>query len=313
MDKYKEVKRVLFITLILNLSVALIKLSIGYFFRLGTLIADGLHSSSDSLVNIIGLVSMKWARKKSDKNHPYGYEKYETIATFIVVILIFFMGFETFQLGVKSIIHPYENLTLPTTIVYFSVIFTILINIITVIYEGRKGKKLNSEFLIVDSNETKWDILISSIILFSLFFVKYPQLYLNGIIQIFISILIFRAAYQMFKEVSDILTDKNIIDPKVIYDIVMVDPDVKFCHAIRSRGKENSIFIDFHLGVNDDMDIKKAHNVISHNAKRRIFESIEGVKSVNIHIEPESSVNRPKSINISAGDDYDQILPVEIE
>jgi hypothetical protein len=39
------------------------------------LVADGFHSLSDSVNNVIGLVSVYFSRKRNDESHPYGYEK----------------------------------------------------------------------------------------------------------------------------------------------------------------------------------------------------------------------------------------------
>jgi len=296
-DNYQQINKVLWITLISNFFVAIIKLVIGFVFKISTLIADGLHSVSDSFINIVGLIAVRFSQKRSDKKHPYGYEKYETLGTFIVAILIFFLAYETLFLGIKNL----SSETLQheiSPIVFISIIATIIINIITSIYELRRGKKLKSEFLIADATETRSDIVVSAGVMVSLVIMMYTDFPLDGILPILISILIIKNAWGIFKEVAITLADGNIVEIDRIKEIVMSHPKVKFCHAIRSRGKPDAIFIDFHLGVEDNLTVKEAHDEISHEVKLLLKKNIDGLKSALIHIEPQSADQRKKSVFI---------------
>jgi len=301
-NNYLQIRKVLWITLFLNFIVSIVKLAIGFVFKINTLLADGLHSLSDSFVNIVGLIAVRFSQKKSDKIHPYGYEKYETIGSFVVVMIIFLLAFETFSLGINNLLseNPQPEINL---VVFFSIIGTIIINLITTIYETRQGKKLRSEFLVADASETRSDIIISIGVMVGLILMMYTTLPLDGILPMIISVLILKNAWEIFKEVSDILTDSNVIDIKKVKEIVLSHPKVKFCHAIRSRGKPDAIFIDFHLGVEDNLSVKEAHDIVSHEVKLLLKERIDGIKSAFIHIEPQSAVDRKKSVFVET-DDY---------
>jgi cation diffusion facilitator family transporter len=296
MNKYKEIKNVLIVTLLLNASVAIIKLIFGVLFNISILLADGLHSLSDSLNNIVGLVVINFSKKRNDKKHPYGYEKYETIATLIIGFMIAIMGYETLTMGIKKLVTS-ETVEKAPFILYFFIILTIVINIVTVLYEGRKSRKLKSEFLIADSNETKGDILISLGVIAGVFFnFTYPHLRLEGIFTIIISLFIFKNAYSILKETSAVLLDKNVVEAEKIHSIVISHPKIKFCHAIRSRGKADAIFIDFHIGVDSLMSVEEAHDKVNHEVKLLLKQHIPGIKSVLVHIEPDTADKRSNSI-----------------
>jgi cation diffusion facilitator family transporter len=94
-DSYsREVRRVLKLTLALNLAVVAGKLVAG--FRAGSLsvISDAMHSSADSLNNLVGLVIIRLARAAPDEGHPYGHHKFETVATFAIAGFLLVTAFE---------------------------------------------------------------------------------------------------------------------------------------------------------------------------------------------------------------------------
>ena len=75
---------VLKVVLLGNLTICIGKIIVGILSGLLFIVADGIHSLSDTLTNFVGIFSLKLATRKPDEKHPYGYEKYETIGTLIL-------------------------------------------------------------------------------------------------------------------------------------------------------------------------------------------------------------------------------------
>ena len=94
MKRLKKVRRVLFYTLFLNMSVASAKIVYGYITDSISMLSDGFHSFFDGTSNIIGLAGIWMASHPPDENHPYGHRKFETLSTVAVAALIFIAGFE---------------------------------------------------------------------------------------------------------------------------------------------------------------------------------------------------------------------------
>jgi cation diffusion facilitator family transporter len=296
-EKMKEKTSVLIITLILNVAVSIAKIIIGLIANLTSVLADGFHSLSDSFINIIGIFSIKLSSKKADKKHPYGYEKYETIATIIVGCICLLLAFEVFKTGIAKIINPGDHVEV-ITVAYFVMVGTIALNIITFLYEGGKGKQLKSELLVADARETKSDVLVSLAVIAGIFFISQGMTIVDGILTVIISLLVFRNSLQIFKDASSILTDTAIVSPERIHEIVMKHPKARFCHAIRSRGKPDAIYIDLHLGVDADITVEKAHDEIAHEVKLMLKKEIPGLKAVNMHIEPDNESGRGRKRSV---------------
>ena len=280
----KKVKFVLWIILFANLGVAITKMVVGYLVNSISLSTDGIHSLSDGLSNVVGLIGVTIASRPVDKEHPYGHKKSEIIASLFIGCMLLFLGLKTLITGFCRFVNPGEiSITLISLI---SLILTIGINIFVTIYERRKGEEYNSFILISDSIHTKSDIFISVGVLISLIGIRMglPQI-IDPIISIIISLLILRASYEIFKESIGILLDKAMIGEEKIIEILNTFSEIKNIHNIRSRGVENDIYVDMHIMIDADTSTEDAHK-LSHKIEREIKNNINSNCQVIIHIEP---------------------------
>ncbi|KHS56395.1 MULTISPECIES: cation diffusion facilitator family transporter [Terrisporobacter] len=280
----KKVKFVLWIILFANLGVAITKMVVGYLINSASLSTDGIHSLSDGLSNVVGLIGITIASIPVDKEHPYGHKKSEIIASLFIGGMLLFLGLKTLITGFGRFVNPGEiSITLISLI---SLILTIGINIFVTIYERRKGEEYNSFILISDSIHTKSDIFISVGVLISLIGIRIglPQI-IDPIISIIISLFILRASYEIFKESIGILLDKAMIGEERIIEILNTFSEIKNIHNIRSRGVENDIYVDMHIMIDANTSIEDAHK-LSHNIEREIKNNINPNCQVIIHIEP---------------------------
>lgn len=283
-ENYNKVKFVLWIILFANLGVAITKIVVGYLINSASLSTDGVHSLSDGLSNVVGLIGITIASIPVDKEHPYGHKKSEIIASLFIGGMLLFLGLKTLFTGFSRFINPSElNITLISLI---SLILTIFINIFVTIYERKKGEEYKSFILISDSIHTKSDIFISVGVLVSLIGIKLglPQV-IDPIISIVISLFILKASYEIFKESIGILLDKAVVGEEKITEILNSFDEIKNIHKIRSRGSANDIYVDMHIMIDANTTTEEAHS-LSHNIEREIKNKINPNCQVIIHVEP---------------------------
>ena len=92
-NNYKKVQKVLFVILLANLLVAVLKLVVGAIIKSASMTADGFHSISDGSSNLVGLIGIYFASQPEDVDHPYGHNKYETLAGIFISFMLFLAGF----------------------------------------------------------------------------------------------------------------------------------------------------------------------------------------------------------------------------
>lgn len=296
--RLKQVESVLFRTLLMNLTVAVIKIVIGLLTGITAVLADGFHSIGDTLSNIIGMLGVRMSRRDPDSRFSYGYDRFESVATLAITGLILVTFLFVLKQGVEKLLHP-SDFTL-TTISIVMLACSMTINGLVVWYEGRAGRRLNSDLLIADSNETKSDIIVTAGVLTGVGLMKvFPSLaFLDGVLALMVAAMIGHVLWEIVQETAAVLADAQVVDPHEVYNIVMAVLGVRFCHAIRSRGRESGFFLDLHVGVPVGMTIEEAHNVVCHNVKIALHDRWHHLKSANIHLEPDDENGRGRKNSV---------------
>lgn len=296
LDRTKQARRVLYLILGLNLLVSAVEISWGFTTNTLSLTADGFHSLMDAISSVIAIIALGYAMQPADKEHPYGHHKYEALASIMVSFFIFMTCLEIASLTVDRLLLGGEP---PVFSVYSYVIkaFVIGINFFVAWYEKKRAVELNNQLLLADSQHTMSDIYVSFSVLGSILAIQLGLPMVDVLIAVAITVIIFKAGYDIIVSNMGSLVDETVLEPKEIYDVVLSVGGVLGCHHIRSRGMQNTVFIDMHIQVNPHITIKEGHK-IAHLVEDALREKYgEDLSEVLIHVEEE-------------GDD-DELLPYE--
>ncbi|PIV39765.1 MAG: cation transporter [Candidatus Omnitrophica bacterium CG02_land_8_20_14_3_00__42_8] len=283
MDKFREIKRILIITLFFNWLVAFSKLIYGLITKSAAMTADGVHSFADGASNIIGLVGIWAASKPIDEDHPYGHKKYETIATLGISVMLFLASFDIIKGSFLRLFHPVVPDVNAFSFSLMAVAF--LINIIVMRYEYKKGRQLSSDVLVCDSIHTKSDMFVSSAVIVTLISTKLGLPIIDTVVAFIIGVLIAKTGFDILKKSSDVLCDGEAVEKAKIARVVSGVFGVKAIHKIRTRGREDDVHVDLHVAVNTSMHVDAAHE-LSHRISDTLKEKIPGITDVIVHIEP---------------------------
>ncbi|PSB06900.1 cation-efflux pump [Pleurocapsa sp. CCALA 161] len=291
-DNRSQVRRVLWFTLLLNLFVMSLKFALGIATGSLSLQADALHSVTDSVNNILGLVTNRFSSPQPDREHPYGHQKFEAIGALGIAAFLGIACFEILRGAVEKLFFTSESAAVKVSPTELWLLLVILgINIFVAFYERHVGRKVNSPILIADAKHTMSDIWVTIIVIAGLIGVwqaekfNLPQLlWLDVILAFPVALLVFYSGWEVISENLPWLVDEMAIAPEAIYDVVMKVPGVINCHDIASRGMlGRQVFIEMHLIVNTD-DL-----VVAHQITEQIEEKLEqsfGTVRVIIHVEP---------------------------
>lgn len=283
-NNLERVKKVLIVILFANIFVAILKIFVGSMIKSTSLSADGFHSLSDGSSNIVGLIGIWYAAKPIDEDHPYGHRRFETLASLFIGGMLTFVGISVLISAVQRFFIPRTpDITLESIL---ALILTLAVNVFVSVFEYREGKKLNSSILICDSLHTRSDIYVSIGVLITLLSIRLglPAV-IDPIASIIVAIFIFHAAYEIFKENSAVLVDRAVVDSEIIKKVVLKFPQVRDVHRIRSRGRNDEIFIDLHIKVDSNDTVEQSHNLI-HNIENEVRREVCENTQVIVHLEP---------------------------
>ena len=282
-QKAAQVRRILLGTLGANWAVAGAKLLVGGLSGTMSLMADGFHSFLDGSSNIIGLISLQAATKPADTRHPYGRRKYEAFAAVGISMLLVLACYEIVK---ESCTRFWSQAQPDVNLASFIVLLcSMAINYVVATYEHRRGHALKSVVLVADAHHTHSDVYGSLVVLLSLVAIQLGYAWFDVLAALFIVGLIGRAIWHILSDSLHTLVDISRLPVEQIEALALSVPGVRECHNIRSRGLEDAVYIDLHIGVDPQLPIQVAHD-IGCAVERQILTTLEGVTDVVVHTEP---------------------------
>lgn len=283
MDNRSTVRKVLIITLLLNLLVMAIKAVAGSLTGSLSLLADALHSITDSASNVLGLIASRFSSPVPDRDHPYGHQKFEAIGALGIAAFLGMACFEILRGAVDRILHGGQPVSISPLELWLMLI-VLGVNIFVSFYERREGQRVGSQILIADAQHTMSDIWVTIAVIGGLIGVWQGIQWLDVVLAFPVALLVFWSGWLVLKENLPWLVDEMAIAPEAIHSLVMQVPGAINCHDIASRGVVGrQVFIEMHLIV-DATDVEAAHR-ITEEVEARLAERFSPVRII-IHVEP---------------------------
>lgn len=285
MDTFRAIRRVLWITMGLNLVAMAAKLLVGYWTGSLSLIADGMDSVFDAASNVIGLVGIHFAARPADEDHPYGHRKAETITALVIAGLLFLTTWELLQSAVERLRDPALIRAEANWWSFGALLVSIVIHVLVVWYELREGRRLGSDVLVADALHTRADIFVSLSVAAGLIAVRLGYPLADPIMALIIALVIAKIGIDIIRENIPTLMDRLVMPVGEVEQVVLSVPGVLSSHRVRSRGHEQDFYADLHIRVDPDMSTEQAHS-IAHEVQRRLRERRPELRDVTIHVEP---------------------------
>ena len=233
------------------------------------IIADAWHSLSDSLTSVIVIVGTKISEKPPDKEHPFGHERAELIASIIIGVLLSVVSASFFKESIEKF------LTRERAFYGILSVIAMVVSIITKEALARYAlfahKKTGIEMLQADAWHHRSDALSSLIVLIGICLGRFFW-WIDAVLGIIVSILILYASFEVFKNTIDPILGEA-PDKELIEDIVKICnelSDIGNLHAhhfhIHNYGTYKEL--TFHLKFPKEMSIKKCHDIATNIEKR---------------------------------------------
>jgi cation diffusion facilitator family transporter len=283
MRRYAEVSRVLARILVLNLAVALAKITLGTLSGAVSILSDGFHSLTDGASNVVALVGVRIARQPPDHDHPYGHRKFETLASVGILIFLVLVLVQVVSGAIARLRTPEAPQV--DALSFLVMGGTLLVNLAVVVYERRAARRLSSEILLADAHHTTSDLATSLTVIAALIGVRFGYAWLDPAAALVVAVFIAHACWEILQDTSRILGDRIVIDETRIRKVVQEVPEVLGCHHIRTRGSADHVFLDLHVWMDGRLPLDEAHR-LSHVVKDRLMARFPEIKDAVIHLEP---------------------------
>ncbi len=280
--------KISFITIIINVILALVKGIAAFMGNSAALFSDAIHSLSDVLSTFVVLIGVKMASKESDLDHPYGHERLESVAAILLSGLLMGTGLGIGYVGIEKLYTgSYVNSLLPTNIALYAAILSILVKEGMYWYTYLAAKKIKSDILMADAWHHRSDALSSVGSFVGIFGAQLGYPIMDSLASIIIALLIIHAAYEVFKNAIDKLVDKatDAETTEKLTKHILSQEDVLRIDSLKSRMFGNKIYIDVEIAVDAKLSLIQAHE-IAEKVHHSIEENFENVKHCMVHVNP---------------------------
>lgn len=275
-----------------NLFLFVIKFVIGTIVHSVSIQADGVNNLTDAGSNIISILSFHLANKPADKDHPFGHERTETIASLFVGILILVLGFETAKESISKVIHPGSiDFRIASVII---LLISIIVKFWMYAYNKKLSKTYDSSLLEATALDSISDVCGTTAVLVSTLLSPILHFNLDGYMGIVVSGIILYGAYGLLRDMINSLIGEA-PDPELVHNIVnriMAHPAILGVHDMMLHNYgPNKIFASAHVEVDSSKDIFETHDHID-NIEREVKENMN--IDLVLHMDP-VKVNDPET------------------
>lgn len=275
-----------------NLFLFVIKFVIGTIVHSVSIQADGINNLTDAGSNIISILSFHLANKPADKDHPFGHERTETIASLFVGILILVLGFETAKESISKVIHPGSiDFRIASVII---LLISIIVKFWMYAYNKKLSKTYDSSLLEATALDSISDVCGTTAVLVSTLLSPVLHFNLDGYMGIVVSGIILYGAYGLLRDMINSLIGEA-PDPELVHNIVdriMAHPAILGVHDMMLHNYgPNKIFASAHVEVDSSKDIFETHDHID-NIEREVKENMN--IDLVLHMDP-VKVNDPET------------------
>lgn len=290
-DKINAVKiinKVAIVTIVVNLILSIGKFVAGIVGNSTAMVSDAVHSASDVLSTFIVLIGARIAVKSEDRDHNYGHDKFENIASIILAMMLFATALALGYAGIQSIISATKGeFVKPSYIALVAAIVSIVVKEGMYWYTIYYAKKLDSQALKADAWHHRSDAFSSVASFVGILGAILGALVLEGIATLLIAVLIIKVSYDIVKVVIKQLTDHAAPEELVskIYKTIDEDEDVKNIDVLKTRISGSIIYVDAEIAVDSSLNIVDAH-AIAERVHDKIEQDFKEVRHIAIHVNP---------------------------
>lgn len=273
------------IGLVGNVVLSIFKLLAGIFGFSYAMIADAIHSISDSFATGTAYIGIRIGERPADEGHPYGHANAETIAAFFVALTILgtgaFIGVDAVHLVVE------KHFETPAMIALVAAVISIIIKEAMFRYTLKVGQRNNNPAVIATAWDHRSDVYSSMAAFLGILGARLGFQYLDPMAGLVVAALIIKMSLTLFRSNIGILMDER-PETAVLDEIratALEVGEVRAIDSLRVHRRGSAFTIDIEIAVDSRLTVEQGHQVAA-EVKNKLLSKIEHVQDVMVHVNP---------------------------
>jgi len=273
-------ERVAKISILVNAILAGVKIAVGFVSSSSSVLAEGIHSFMDIISSTIGYLGIRVSKKPADKEHPYGYAKFEVLSGVFITIILFTTGAAIIYGAYGKFLHP-TSIKL-CYLSFGAMVFSAIVNEIMARIKIKFGKQENSVSLISDGIHSRIDVFTSLAVFVGLVLSKY-FIFADSVLAFLIGLYIVKESFSIGKEAVDSLLDVSAgADIENQIKAVAKKQNIEI-DSIKTQKKGSMITANLEIKLANNLSVEDATKT-SEMLRERLMAEIENLSYVAIQI-----------------------------
>lgn len=277
----------------INAALGVAKVLGGIFGRSTALIADGIHSFSDFVSDVIIIVMVGISRKRPDSGHQFGHGHFEALATLLLAVLLLAVGAGIMYDGILRITEVAHGAVLPrpSGVALVILALSIVSKEWLFHYTRRAGRRIRSDAVVANAWHHRSDAFSSVATLIGLcgaIFLGEKWRVLDPVAAIVVAVFILIVAVQLGRQALNEMLGAALSPEQtaMLGHVLDGTPGVKAWHHMRTFKSGNEAYVEVHLKVDPEINVRRAHEIVT-LAEERLSDALAGLHTrVTTHIEP---------------------------
>ena len=297
-QRTKAINHVTLWGVLINIILTSTKLVGGVIGQSQALIADGLHSASDLASDGMVLLAAKHAGEDADEDHPYGHERFETIATVALGTLLTIVGLTIGYDAITRLV-THENILTPQPFTLWIAAFSIFSKEALYHYTKYVANNIRSKMLSANAWHHRSDAISSIVVFVGIAGTQMDMPKLDAYAAIVVALMIIKIGIELGYHSMQELADKG-LDPDTVQkvrDLILAHEEVRHLHMLRSRKMGHKALVDVHIEVAPKLSVSEGHH-ISEAVEKSLMDNFEEINDVTVHIDPEDDEQEACSMSL---------------
>ncbi len=288
-ERFAAAKKSTWVSIWVNLLLTVLQLVVGFFGKSQALMADGLHSLSDLLADIMVLFANRHGNRHADANHPYGHARIETAATLILGMALVILGVLLLVAAGVRLQNP-QNIQPVHQLTLWVALFTLFSKEGLFRYMLAVAKRVRSQMLVANAWHARSDAASSLVVVVgiggNLLGYTFLDLVAAAVVGVMIAYMGGKFALGALTELVD--TGLEAEEVEAIRSTLLTTPGVRGLHELRTRKMADNALVDAHVIVDPKISVSEGHYIAE--AARQAVLTQHHVMDVMVHIDPEDDL-----------------------
>lgn len=296
--RYTEARRVTVVGAVVNVLLSILKVLFGIVGQSASLVADGIHSLSDLVSDVVVLYAAKLGSEHADERHPYGHARIETVATVAVGALLVLVAAGIAWDAIGRMIDP-QRLLHPTLLALVTAMVSVLAKEALFHYTMRAARRQRSNLLRANAWHHRTDAISSVVVIIGIGGAMAGLDYLDAVAAVIVGLMIAKAGWDLAAESIHELVD-TALEPErleAIRNAILEVEGVGALHMLRTRRMGSEALVDVHILVDPTISVSEGHQ-LSEKVRWHLIYSIDEVADVTVHIDPEDDEEAAPSMHL---------------